>query len=158
MAVAASGYLRIGATDVDAWMGFGTGVLGLMEAGAKSLGTVAGQNIRKFVPILTMAVHMALFVTITAIGKQAISLVATRNTCTHLIFPFQFFMMVFFICPNSDAYLAQKYPSEFSAYAAATATYIPGLHSPVLSKGLAWVCLALAMWMEMNCGVACGLT
>ncbi|KZX56548.1 hypothetical protein A3709_05470 [Halioglobus sp. HI00S01] len=32
MAVAASGYLRIGATDVDAWMGFGTGVLGLMEA------------------------------------------------------------------------------------------------------------------------------
>ncbi|QFU75810.1 hypothetical protein EY643_09155 [Halioglobus maricola] len=32
MAVAASGYLRIGATDVDAWMEFGTGVLGLMDA------------------------------------------------------------------------------------------------------------------------------
>lgn len=32
MAVSASGYLRIGATDVDAWMDFATGVLGLMEA------------------------------------------------------------------------------------------------------------------------------
>ncbi len=32
MAVAASGYLRISATDVDAWMDFGTGVLGLMDA------------------------------------------------------------------------------------------------------------------------------
>ena len=32
MSVSASGYLRIGATDVDAWMEFGTGVLGLMDA------------------------------------------------------------------------------------------------------------------------------
>ncbi|NND68999.1 MAG: hypothetical protein HKN19_15525 [Halioglobus sp.] len=32
MAVAASGYLRISATDVSAWMDFGTGVLGLMDA------------------------------------------------------------------------------------------------------------------------------
>lgn len=32
MAISASGYLRIGATDVDAWMDFGTGVLGLMDA------------------------------------------------------------------------------------------------------------------------------
>jgi len=33
MSVAASGYLRIASTDVDAWMGFGTDVLGLMDAG-----------------------------------------------------------------------------------------------------------------------------
>ena len=32
MSVSASGYLRIGATDVDAWMDFGTAVLGLMDA------------------------------------------------------------------------------------------------------------------------------
>lgn len=32
MSVAAAGYLRIGAQDVTAWMEFGTGVLGLMEA------------------------------------------------------------------------------------------------------------------------------
>lgn len=32
MSVSASGYLRIGATDVNAWMDFGTGVLGLMDA------------------------------------------------------------------------------------------------------------------------------
>ena len=33
MAVAAAGYLRIEASDVDAWMNFGTSVLGLMDAG-----------------------------------------------------------------------------------------------------------------------------
>ncbi|PLW68937.1 VOC family protein [Pseudohalioglobus lutimaris] len=32
MSVSASGYLRIGATDVAAWMDFGTDVLGLMDA------------------------------------------------------------------------------------------------------------------------------
>ena len=32
MALASIGYLRIGATDVDAWMTFGTEVLGLMDA------------------------------------------------------------------------------------------------------------------------------
>jgi protein-S-isoprenylcysteine O-methyltransferase Ste14 len=82
---------------------------------------------------------------------------ASGTKCALSIFPFQFFLMVFFVCPNSDAYLAQRYPSEFPAYAAATATYIPGLHSPALSKGLAWICFAVAIWMEMNCGVACGL-
>jgi 3,4-dihydroxy-9,10-secoandrosta-1,3,5(10)-triene-9,17-dione 4,5-dioxygenase len=38
MAVSASGYLRIGATDVDAWMDFATGVLGLMEASREDAG------------------------------------------------------------------------------------------------------------------------
>jgi 3,4-dihydroxy-9,10-secoandrosta-1,3,5(10)-triene-9,17-dione 4,5-dioxygenase len=32
MTVAAIGYLRIGSTDTDAWMGFGTDILGLMDA------------------------------------------------------------------------------------------------------------------------------
>ena len=32
MTIAAIGYLRIAATDTDAWMAFGTGVLGLMDA------------------------------------------------------------------------------------------------------------------------------
>ena len=38
MSVSASGYLRIGATDVDAWMDFGTGVLGLMDAQREDAG------------------------------------------------------------------------------------------------------------------------
>jgi len=38
MAVAASGYLRISATDVDAWIDFGTGVLGLMDANREDAG------------------------------------------------------------------------------------------------------------------------
>lgn len=33
MSISASGYLRIGSTDPEAWMQFGTGVLGLMDAG-----------------------------------------------------------------------------------------------------------------------------
>ena len=38
MSVSASGYLRIGSTDVDAWMDFGTGVLGLMDAQREDTG------------------------------------------------------------------------------------------------------------------------
>lgn len=38
MSVAASGYLRIQAKDVDAWMDFGTGVLGLMDAQREDAG------------------------------------------------------------------------------------------------------------------------
>ena len=32
MSVSAVGYLRIASTDTSAWMDFGTGVLGLMDA------------------------------------------------------------------------------------------------------------------------------
>ena len=38
MSVSASGYLRIGSTDVDAWMDFGTGVLGMMDAQREDTG------------------------------------------------------------------------------------------------------------------------
>ena len=38
MSVAASGYLRIAATDVDAWMDFGTSVLGLMDTDREDAG------------------------------------------------------------------------------------------------------------------------
>lgn len=83
---------------------------------------------------------------------------ASGTACALSIVPFQVVGMVFFVCPNADAYLAQKYPSEFPAYAAATASYIPGLRSPMLSKALACLCLGLATWMELNCGAACGLS
>ncbi|MEP4147758.1 MAG: VOC family protein [Halioglobus sp.] len=38
MSVSASGYLRIGSTDVDSWMDFGTGVLGMMDAQREDAG------------------------------------------------------------------------------------------------------------------------
>jgi len=38
MSVSAAGYLRIASTDPAAWMDFGTGVLGLMDAGRKDAG------------------------------------------------------------------------------------------------------------------------
>ena len=83
---------------------------------------------------------------------------AAGTACALSIAPIQFFGMVYFICPNSDAYLAQRYPDEFPAYAAATATYVPGLAHKTLSYVLAWLSLGLAMWMEMSCGPACGLS
>jgi len=83
---------------------------------------------------------------------------AGGTACVLSIVPFQFFIMVFFVCPNSDAYLAQRYPAEFGAYASVTASYIPGLRSALLLKVLACLCLGLSVWMELNCGAACGLT
>ncbi len=38
MSISAIGYLRIASTDTDAWMAFGTGVLGLMEAPREDTG------------------------------------------------------------------------------------------------------------------------
>ena len=82
---------------------------------------------------------------------------ASGTACALSIVPFQVFLMVYIICPNSDAYLAQKYASEFPAYSSSTASFIPGLRSATLSKVLAWLCLGLAVWMEMNCSASCGL-
>jgi len=66
-------------------------------------------------------------------------------------------IFVFLIMPNSDAYLAQRYPQEFPAYAAKTATLIPGLHSTMASKLLSWICLAVAMYCWcFTCGAPCG--
>lgn len=64
---------------------------------------------------------------------------------------------VFLVIPNSDAYLAKRYPSEFPAYAARTATLIPGLHSQVLSKALAWLCLLISVYCWVyTCPGPCG--
>eukprot|EP00913_Durusdinium_trenchii_P034736 g32494.t1 len=57
-----------------------------------------------------------------------------------------FFTFVLVVVPNSDNYLSQRYPKEFPAYAAHTATLIPGLHSKVLSQVLAWLCLLLCIY------------
>lgn len=42
---------------------------------------------------------------------------------------FMIFAFDIFTIPNSDTYLAQRYPEEFPAYAAATPTLIPFVHS-----------------------------
>ena len=47
------------------------------------------------VPLLTMSIHLCVFILVTAFGKMTVNLVATTNACPHLIFPFQFFDFVF---------------------------------------------------------------
>jgi protein-S-isoprenylcysteine O-methyltransferase Ste14 len=77
--------------------------------------------------------------------------------CAMSVAPAAFFWLTLFVVPNSDAYLAQRYPDEFPAYLAKTARLIPGVRSPLLATVLAWIGLFVSMAMEMNCSSACGL-
>jgi len=62
-----------------------------------------------------------------------------------------------FVVPNSDIYLAERYPKEFPAYAEKTATLIPGLHSTVARKILAWSCLMVSIYLWCYaCPSPCG--
>ena len=47
------------------------------------------------VPSLTMCCHYALFLTVTWLGKVTLEMVATKNACIHLLFPFQTFDYLF---------------------------------------------------------------
>lgn len=83
---------------------------------------------------------------------------ASGTLCALSIVPAQIGYLQLFICPNSDAYLASRYSSEFPAYAATTATLIPGLRSTgIVMKILAWICLGFSFWMQAKCSSACGL-
>jgi len=81
---------------------------------------------------------------------------AAGTLCATSVVPMQIFYQVIFIIPNSDAYLASRYPAEFPAYAAATASYIPGLHNKTAEKALAWAMLFLSFFMQTSCSQACG--
>ena len=64
---------------------------------------------------------------------------------------------VLFVVPNSDHYLAERYPNEFPAYAEKTATLIPGLRSSAASKILAWICLTISIYLWCYaCPSPCG--
>jgi len=67
------------------------------------------------------------------------------------------FYLTLFVVPNSDAYLAQKYPDEFPAYLAKTARLIPGVRSKAAAHALAWAGLLVSFYMQINCGPACGM-
>ena len=45
--------------------------------------------------ILSGMLLIVLFITVTMLGKLSLTLVATKNACTHLLFPFQFFDFLF---------------------------------------------------------------
>jgi len=54
-----------------------------------------GTLVQTFVPLLTMIIHLSIFIMVTSFGKLSLELVATPNACAHLLFPFQFFDFVF---------------------------------------------------------------
>lgn len=58
--------------------------------------------------------------------------------------------------PNSDAYLASKYPEEWPAYSAKTASLIPFLRSPMLEKVIGWAAFALSCYLGGGCSEQCG--
>lgn len=65
--------------------------------------------------------------------------------------------LTLFVIPNSDAYLAQKYASEFPAYAARTPTIIPLVKNKIVMTALACCGLIVSLYLQLNCTTACGL-
>ena len=82
---------------------------------------------------------------------------AAGTQCAMSITPAALFYLTLCVIPNSDAYLAKKYPDEFPQYLESTARLIPGLRSQMASYLVAWAGLAISMLMEISCGKACGM-
>lgn len=82
---------------------------------------------------------------------------ACGTTCALSIPIMMIWTFVMFVVPNSDDYLAKRYPEQFPSYAAKTATLIPGLHSKVMSQILAWVGLGICIYCWCyTCPAPCG--
>ena len=62
------------------------------------------------------------------------------------------------VVPNSDAFLAQKYPDEFSFYLARTAPLIPGIRSASAMKAIGLIGTVVGMAGMLFCGEACGMS
>lgn len=69
----------------------------------------------------------------------------------------QVWMFSFWVIANSDTYLAKRYPEEFPAYAASTATLIPFFRSQIALQILGWICLAISVYCSSTYAAACGL-
>jgi len=82
---------------------------------------------------------------------------ACGTSCAVSIPIFMVWTLMLLVVPNSDNYLAQRYPLEFPAYAEKTATLIPGIHSKIVGKILAWVCFLIAVYCWcFTCAAPCG--
>lgn len=60
-----------------------------------------------------------------------------------------------FVIPNSQEYLARRYPAEFPAYADATSKFVPFLHNKIFMTALAWISLIGSCYCSMDTK-ACG--
>lgn len=64
---------------------------------------------------------------------------------------------VFFVVPNSDAYLAKRYWREWPAYRRETAPLIPGLVSGGNNLALGVLALVACVWVGSRCGEQCSM-
>eukprot|EP00933_Yihiella_yeosuensis_P041283 TRINITY_DN35693_c0_g1_i1.p1 TRINITY_DN35693_c0_g1~~TRINITY_DN35693_c0_g1_i1.p1 ORF type:complete len:273 (-),score=-11.06 TRINITY_DN35693_c0_g1_i1:207-1025(-) len=81
--------------------------------------------------------------------------ICAGTTCA-LAAPFgMIWSFVYLVIPNSDAYLASRYPTEFPEYSRRVATFIPGVHNEVVLHILAWLALACSIYVGGNCAGQC---
>jgi protein-S-isoprenylcysteine O-methyltransferase Ste14 len=80
---------------------------------------------------------------------------AGGTRCAFSLSAFQMGLFLWFWIPQSDAYLAQRYPNDFPSYAAKTATIIPLVRSPFINQAIAWGGLAYSLYASTYCGMNC---
>lgn len=80
---------------------------------------------------------------------------AGGTRCAFSIAAFQMGLFIWFWIPQSDVYLAERYPSDFPPYAAKTAPIIPFVRSPFINQAIAWGGLFCSLYSGMYCGMNC---
>ena len=83
---------------------------------------------------------------------------AAGTLCAMSFAPMSLHWVIFMLIPNSEAYLAQKYPDEFSFYLARTAPLIPGVRSGSVMKAIGLIGTVVGMVGMLYCGEACGMS
>ena len=83
---------------------------------------------------------------------------ASGTLCAMSMAPMSLHWVIFMVVPNSDAYLAQKYPSEFPAYLAKTPRLIPGVKSGTAMAVIGLLGTVVGMVGMFHCGDACGMS
>lgn len=81
--------------------------------------------------------------------------IAGGSQCGFSVAAFQMGLFLWFWIPSSDAYLAQRYLTEFSAYAARTPPIIPFVRSPFVNQVIAWIGLLYSLYASTRCGLSC---
>eukprot|EP00931_Biecheleriopsis_adriatica_P065917 TRINITY_DN40369_c0_g1_i1.p1 TRINITY_DN40369_c0_g1~~TRINITY_DN40369_c0_g1_i1.p1 ORF type:complete len:302 (+),score=32.90 TRINITY_DN40369_c0_g1_i1:89-907(+) len=84
--------------------------------------------------------------------------IAAGTMCSLSVPLLMVFSFATIVIPNADKYLAERYSTEFPAYAEATATLIPFFKSERGLRVLGWLCLAVSLYFQgATCGPACGM-
>eukprot|EP00927_Polykrikos_kofoidii_P014137 TRINITY_DN16168_c0_g4_i1.p1 TRINITY_DN16168_c0_g4~~TRINITY_DN16168_c0_g4_i1.p1 ORF type:complete len:274 (+),score=34.72 TRINITY_DN16168_c0_g4_i1:63-884(+) len=81
--------------------------------------------------------------------------IASGSICALSISTAQVGGFLWFIIPNSDAYLAERYQADFPSYAAKTAPLIPFLTSPMLNQIVACLGFGASFVASAYCTTTC---